>query len=606
MKDLLSFCKKAIKGNGLVYFLSYFLQLFMVAGTVFSSFLSKILVDALQRNLDMASMDPLSRLTVNMLSLGQGPQYIYDHMYVLPIALLISAAYIFLFAVSRMLTRFIVANAIHKRMQMMLYEHLVRLPYEEYKKQKSGDLIQCCTRDIDVIRRFIGLEASQLTYTFFIFVLCASVLASVSWKLFLVGTFLFPALFVYSFLLIKTVRRRYRAADDSEAMVMDAISNNLNAVRVVKAYEAENKEMDHFEEKIQDYEKKFVSWRRLSSFFFSSSDIFIFMSRTIAVLYALFLVFDNQITPGTAVIAYTFVNMMVWPMRDSAMRISNFGQTLASSDRVNAFLKIQLEDTSTGKKATFGDIIFDDVSFAYPDENTIDVLRHVSFSLKKGETLAILGKTGSGKSTIAGLLMRLYEPTGGKITVDGKDISTLSKDSLRKMIAPVLQDPFLFSKSVKDNIGIAMEDDNEETITSSAQLAQVEENILAFKEGYETPVGDKGVTLSGGQRQRLAIARALAAKREILLLDDSLSAVDASTDLAIRKGLHDANDSLITIIVTHRINTAKDANKIIVLDDGAVLEAGTHDELLMRPGLYRDIAKIQGVNVPALNGKEER
>ena len=595
MGDLLRLTKKAIKGHAFLFYFSFFLQFLMVLGVVFTSFMSKVLVDALLHNLDPATLDPVSKLVVNILSLGNGEEFIYSHMYVLPLSLLLGAIYIFLMSLVRMLSRFYVTNAMQKGIQVLLYNHLVSLPYSEYQNQKSGDLIQCCTRDVEVVRRFLGFDLNQLTYTVFMVGLCSGILASVSWKLFIIAIILFPFLFVYSFCLIKTVRKRYRATDDAEAVLMDTISNDLNAVRLVKAYAAENSECERFDREIGEYEARFISWRRLSSFFFASSDIFIFLSRTVAVIYALFLVFSKEITPGTAVIAYTFVNMMVWPLRNTAMRISALGQTLASSDRITLFLNRPEEDRLSGDKAPFGQLVFDDVSFAYPDQKEVDVIENVSFTLNPGETLAIMGKTGSGKSTVASLLMRLYEPTSGKITLDGKDISSMSKKSLRRHIAPVLQDPFLFSKTVSDNISIGMEMEDEETIEESAKLAKMEESIASFAEGYQTPVGDKGVTLSGGQRQRLALARALATKRDILLLDDSLSAVDSKTDLAIRKGLSESGRRKMTIIITHRVNTAKDADKIMVLDKGRVESLGTHEELLVSSKLYKEIATIQGV-----------
>ena len=603
MKNLFRFAHQILKGYRIPYAFSYLMQLLMVVGTVFSSFLSRVLVDALRH--DIVANDPITYATVYLLSGGRGEEYIYEHLEVLPIALCVAAIYVMGCNIIRMLLRFTVTSGVDRQAKNLLYDHLVNLPFEEYKKTKSGDLIQCCTRDIDIIRRFLGMELGQMMYTFFIFITCSTVLATISWKLFLVGVALFPFLFIYSFFLIKKVRQRYRATDDAEADVMDAISRNLNAIRTVKAYGAESKEVESFVKTNDIYEAKFTSWRRLSSFFFASSDIFIFLSRTLSVVYALFLVFLGEITPGTAVIAYTFVNMMVWPLRDTATRISNLGQTLASSDRIHRFLSIPLEDVDSGETAVYGDIEFDHVSFSYPDAPEVPVLIDVSFRICVGQTMAIMGRTGSGKSSIAALLMRLYEPTSGRILMKGVDIRRYSKRSLRKLFAPVLQDPFLFSKSIEDNIGIAssLEPSAQmEVISEYAKVAQIEATILAMPEGYKTAVGEKGVTLSGGQRQRIALARALASQRRILILDDSLSAVDSQTDLEIRKGLRMQAKGM-TIIITHRINSAKDADSILVLSKGKVLEEGTHEELLNQEGFYHDLALMQGAVLDAEGGE---
>ena len=240
-----------------------------------------------------------------------------------------------------------------------------------------------------------------------------------------------------------------------------------------------------------------------------------------------------------------------------------------------------------------GDIVFEHVSYHYPDDPDNDVVRDVSFHVPAGSTCAIMGTTGSGKSTLYALLTRLYETTGGSILFDGVDSKTKSKRILRQDVASVLQDPFLFSRSIEDNIRIAVPEATHASVEKAARTAEIDDAIRHFDQGYETPVGEKGVTLSGGQRQRVAIARALLPNAPIIVFDDSLSAVDAQTDLAIRKRLETEAKEATKIIITHRINTAKDANQILVMDDGRIIESGTHEELLARNGLYAEIARIQ-------------
>ncbi len=372
------------------------------------------------------------------------------------------------------------------------------------------------------------------------------------------------------------------------------ISENLSAVRLVKAYNAENYEIAQFEELLNDYKVKFVRWRKLSSFFFASSDIFIFASRTVAIIYSVYLAFTHEITAGTVVISYTFVNMMVWPLRNAATSLSNLGQTLAALDRIDALLKVEPEDVTSGLTPEIkGDIRFEHVSFAYPDDPKTKILDDVSFTIKHGESIAIMGKTGSGKSTIGSLLNRLYEPTSGQIYLGDTPLNEIQKKHLRANIAPVLQDPFLFSKTISDNIAIAKPGSDQEAIRAAASAACIDEAIGDFKEGYSTPVGERGVTLSGGQKQRVAIARAIITGAPVFLFDDSLSAVDTATDFAIRSRLKAFRKESTSILITHRVNSAKDCDRIIVIDEGRIEAIGTHEELLKIPGTYSRVAAIQ-------------
>ena len=560
--------------------------------TVFTSFLAKVLVDALSHELERAEF--LESWVIQILSHGQGPEYIYNHMAILPVTVLISALITVAVSYFRFSLRANASSRINKQMQLILFRHLEKLPFSVFKTEKSGDLIQTCTRDVDVLRQFLVMFLSQITYTIFIVVLCFSILFEISWKLTLVSLAMFPIMFVYSLFLIKEVRNRFRKTDDSEAELVDAITQNLNGVRLVKAFNAETREIDRFEGKLSHYSTAFRKEKRLSAFFFSSSDIFIFASRSIAIVYAIYLVFKGEITSGSVFVSYTFVNMMVWPLRNTATNLSRLGQTLAATDRIQRLLDIVPEDLDEGESIRAqGDIEFRNVSFAYPDEPEKTIIDDVSFRIPKGSTIAIMGKTGSGKSTLFQLLTGLYQPTKGSILLDDKDISTISLRSLRHNVVPVLQDPFLFSKSISENIKIANKDASDDDIRNAARIASLDQTIESFSEGYDTAVGEKGVTLSGGQKQRLAIARTVLSGAPVLLFDDSLSAVDAQTDFAIRRELKALGSHCTTLIITHRVSTAKDADYIYVLEKGKIAEMGTNEELLQGDGLYARVAEIQ-------------
>jgi ATP-binding cassette subfamily B protein len=400
-------------------------------------------------------------------------------------------------------------------------------------------------------------------------------------------------MFTYAFFYIKKVRQLFRITEDSDGLVSAKIEETLSGIRLVKAFNNEQYEMDEFDHHLFDYRDKFIQWRKASSFFFASSDIFVFGQIILTTLFGIYLTIIGEVAISIVVVAFEFVSMVVWPVRDVATTLSNFSQTMASIDRLNLILKQPLEDIDSGARPSIkGAISFKDMSFHYDDTDEA-ILNQINLDIQAGETIAIMGKTGSGKSTLSHLLTRLYDYTSGSITIDGIELNTIAKSYVRHQIATVLQEPFLFSKSIINNLKIANKNASTEDIQNAAKIADIHHNILSFKEGYETRVGEKGVTLSGGQKQRLAIARTIINQAPILVFDDSLSAVDTETDINIRTALKKRQASSTTLIITHRVATAKDADRIIVLDQGRIAQLGTHEQLLKQDGLYRRIYDIQ-------------
>ena len=604
MRKFWSILQVMIQDCKFIYFFYFFLTFLSVLFTITSSYLNKILIDILQAQENLGGIgstipdisylgNDVNILTTFFVTIFGGIEFLSSNIWMFAILIVGFALLAAINIVIRMIMRSSFMNKMSKNLQLLLFSHIERLPYSKIKGMKNGDIIQTCTRDEDIVRRFFGPDVALILYTFDIVLLSFVFLCITNWIIALVSICILPLMFIYSFFVIKEVRRRYRLTDDSEGNMTDKIEENLASVRLVKAFNNEAHEIKSFEHFIEDFRIKYLNWRKLSAFFFSSSDIFVFSQIALTTIVGFVLCFNGQISVGTLFVSFTFVNLMVWPVRDVATVLSNLARAKASLDRIYLILNEPLEDTESGLTPTIrGNIVFDNVSFFFCDSNQATI-SNVSFSVKEGQTVAIMGKTGSGKSTLAYLLTRLYDYTSGSIKVDGVELKDIQKRYLRKNISIVLQDPFLFSKTIKDNIKIANQDAKDKDVMVATSISQIHQSIMQFPNGYETPVGEKGTTLSGGQLQRVAIARTLLSNAPVLIFDDSLSALDTETDYNIRKALKEDAGKRTTFIITHRIATAKDADLILVLDNGKISEMGKHNDLIKKEGLYKRIYEIQ-------------
>ena len=482
-----------------------------------------------------------------------------------------------------------------KNMRDTLFSHISRLPYAWHMKNSTGDIIQRCTTDVDRMRTFV---AEQLTTVFRITILIAMSLYfmfSMNVKMAIIATVPIPIILAYSVIFRKEMHTGFKECDENEGLVSNIVQENLTGVRVVRAFANEKLEKERFKKQNDYYCSLWVHMGHVIGKFFSIQDILCGLQILLVTVFGAVLAVKGEMTSGEYVAFVSYNGMLSFPIRRLGRMLSEMAKAGVSLDRL-AYIMDSEEEHDRPGAADYdmtGDIRFEGITFCYEEGH--DILKDINIEIPAGSTLGILGGTGSGKSTLMLLLDKLYDiPEGrGRITIGGVDIRDIRTQHLRKNIAMVLQEPYLFSRSLKDNIGIANEHLQLKDIERAAEAACLTEAIEGFTEGYDTFVGERGVTLSGGQKQRTAIARALTQDAPIMILDDSLSAVDNKTDARIRASLEERFGTATIIIISHRITTLSKADKVVVLDKGRITEQGTPEELKTAGGIYQKIYEIQ-------------
>ena len=491
------------------------------------------------------------------------------------------------------------AERMAKTMRDMLYRKLNAVQYDYHKHISTGDLVQRCTSDVETVRAFVTNQLMEIVRIAVMFAVAAALMFAIRWQMALISMAVMPLLTVSSFLYFRFVRKYFSEVDEAEGAMSTAIQENLTGVRVVRAFGQERAEFDKFTALNKDFSKKNIRLVNLLGFYWGSSDAVGYIQIALSLVFGILFYVKTRGTadPFTLGDIYLFLSLtsrLTWPVRQLGRVLADMGKATVSLDRLNEIMNAENE-TEPGKARTDvdlrGDIAFSHVSFGYDTPN--DVLDDISFTAHAGETVAILGSTGSGKSSLVQLLQRLYTVTGGEITLNGVPINDIDHRLLRKNIAIVLQEPFLYSRTIRENITLTVPDASEEELKSAAREAAVHDVIEKFADGYDTVVGERGVTLSGGQQQRVAIARALMQRAPIMIFDDSMSAVDTETDAKIRQALKNHHGDGILFIISHRITTLCEADRILVLDHGKLVQQGPHEQLIKEDGLYRRIARIQ-------------
>lgn len=484
-----------------------------------------------------------------------------------------------------------------KNLRDRLFSHIQALPIAYHSKTPTGELIQRCTGDVETLRKFASNQVVEVIRLAALFTGAFIMMASINLKYAFIAVLIVPVLTIGSMIFFKKERKIWTEHEKEQDKLSIIVQENLSGIRVVKAFAKEKFEIDKFTKQNEEKMKWGLKLMKLHRIYWPSSDFLVHFQIAVSLFAGGYFTLTNQLTVGEFAAFYTYSMLVTWPLRRIGQIVSEMGMTTVAINRLFSILDTQREDysgESIDETKLKGNIEFRDVSFDYEGNEKHRVLNGITFSIKQGEKIALLGPTGAGKTTIISLLMRFFDPDKGKILIDGKDIKSYQKEYLRSRFGVVLQKPFLFSTTIKDNISYANPGSHIDEVIEAASAARIHDIITeVFPDSYETIVGEKGVTLSGGQKQRVTIARTLLKDPDILILDDSTSSVDSETEFEIQKAMRKMMKGKTTFIIAHRITSIQDCDRIIVLDKGNIIEEGTHDELIKTSGFYKKIYDIQ-------------
>ncbi|MFC5627085.1 ABC transporter ATP-binding protein [Algoriphagus winogradskyi] len=499
---------------------------------------------------------------------------------------------IFLFFIRQ--TLIIMSRKVEYDMKNEIYDHYQKLPLSFYRKNSTGDLMARITEDVSRVRMYLGPAIMYGLNLLILFPLVISYMITVNPLLTLYALLPLPVLSLSIYYVNNMINERSEKIQRSLSGLSTFVQEAFSGIRVLKAFVRESDSANDFATASEDYKVKSIRLTRVNALFFPIIMALVGVSTIITVYVGGLQVISGEIGYGVIAEFILYVNMLTWPVTSLGWVTSIVQRAAASQTRINEFLdeKNDILNTNDIEANITGTVEMDNVSFIYPDSG-ITALKNVSFKIQEGQTLGIIGTTGSGKSTIANLLMRMYDPNSGVIKVDGKPIDSLSVSDLRRQIGYVPQDVFLFSDSIGNNIAFGLNESDPKIIEQAAKDADVYQNIVEFPKGFETMLGERGITLSGGQKQRVSIARAIAKEPKILILDDCLSAVDTKTENVILTALKNIMQNRTSIIISHRVSSAKLADQIIVLDDGKVIETGNHKTLMEQKGVYAELYEKQ-------------
>ncbi len=591
IKKRLYFIDKFAQGSKLIFCSSLIASMFY---TIFYAIIPQIVCITVD---SVIGEEPFSVPTflLDIIETLGGRTYLINHLYVCAIAVLIVALLSSLF---NFLSRTMIAQsseAFMERLRNHLFQHISKLPYDWHIKHQTGDIIQRCTSDTDVVRRFIAVQLLEVFKVSFLIIVSVSVMWTMNVTLTFITIIFIPVVILYSSLFFKQIAKKFLDADEKEGALSSVVQENLTGVRVVRAFGREAFELERFDEKNEAFADAWIKMGRLNGYFWGFGDFFTSLQILSIVVIGTIFAVNGRITSGEFIAFVSYNATLLWPLRTLGRVLVDMSKAFVSMDRLIYIMDAKEEENVSppSKPNMNEDIHFHHINYGYNKDTK--VLKDISFTIEAGSTFAILGGTGSGKTTLMHLLNRLYElpKDSGSITIGDTDIREIELDYLRNNIGMVLQEPFLFSRSIQENISITNPDASIQKVEYASNIACIDHAIKQFAHGYDTIVGERGITLSGGQKQRVAIARMLMQNTPIMIFDDSLSAVDNETDVKIRTALKDKLATSTVVLISHRITTLMSADNILVLDNGEIAQLGSHQELMEQEGIYRDIYNIQ-------------
>lgn len=511
--------------------------------------------------------------------------------------LLIAAAIILVFSMCRGIVLHIKgkysaigAEIVAKRLKDDLFAHIQELDYKFHVNTETGDLIQRATSDVETVRKFLANQIIEVVRAIFLLIVVTIFMLRLSPRLTVYALCLIPLIVAYSYFFFNVVKRGFVKVEEAESDFTTVAQENLSGVKVVRAFNRKAYEIDKFDQKNKRFTDELFLLIRNMGYFWGISDFLCFSQIMITVIAGIYFVINGAITVGTFVAFVSYGNMIIWPVRMMGRLLTDFGKSRIAGGRIQEIMSEVQEDNEGDKPQVRGEMVLEDVYFSYGDTK---VLKGVNMSVKPGQIVGIVGPTGSGKTTLANILIGMLRTDSGQVSIDGLSIATIDKKHLRKQVSLVMQNTFLFAKSIEENIKISNDHLGRDRVEHAAKVSSIHDSILTFDQGYETLVGEKGVSLSGGQKQRVSIARKIIEDSKVIIFDDSLSAVDTDTEIKIISALKELKDTLGMILISHRITSVMDADIIYVLEDGIITDSGSHESLKQSNDFYKNVCDVQ-------------